>query len=34
MWEKEVLLKNSESIKNPIGGLNNWYGKAAEYWNV
>ncbi|KRW98924.1 hypothetical protein PPERSA_09449 [Pseudocohnilembus persalinus] len=32
MWEKEIENKNNKNVQKPIGGLQNWYGKAAQYW--
>lgn len=34
MWEKEIENKNASDLKNPVGGLENWYNKANEYWYI
>lgn len=32
MWEKELDKNNGKKVSNAIGGKDNWYNKAAEYW--
>lgn len=34
MWDVELKGKDSKTVVNPVGGVQNWYGKAADYWNV
>jgi len=32
MWKKELENPDNGDVKNPIGSKDNWYNKAAEYW--
>ncbi len=34
MWKKELENPDNGDVKNPIGSKDNWYNKAAEYWEV
>ena len=34
MWQKELQTEDTGDVKNPIGSKDNWYNKAAEYWEV
>ena len=35
MWKAELQDQNAQkNIKNPVGSKDNWYQKAAEYWDV
>jgi len=32
MWQTELNNKNEDAAKNVVGGKDEWYNKAAEYW--
>lgn len=34
MWKKELGADADSKVKNPVGSKDNWYNKAAEYWEV